>query len=313
MKKLLISVLLLTIASVLGEPSEAASDIFSINFYSYGKSGSLTDTQKLNLTLEPEQSAGVGEWNTAGWINYTGTSTVSLTSTEGSTATFKVNSVRNYSPYYWTRARTTLIGDGNGDLMDGHARGTESGDLKFDMTVSNVPFEYYDVIIYLGCCSSWSGDDEAVIVFNGVGQNFTVIDELFDGTFVEYVDAETPCNYIVYRGVTGSSFSVQTWGLGPEPDGLGFNHIGPRGFQIMESNIAPPEQATSPTPADEALHILADADLNWTAGLFSSSSKWLDNVVGCAIFLCDCDIIPTSKNSDHYYRDTPGFSGGLES
>ncbi len=272
-QKFLIAAALLVVALVFSGSSKASSDMFSVNFYSYGKSGSLTEAQKLNLTLESGQPAGVGEWNTTGWINYKGTSTVILTSTQGSTATFKVDSVRNYSPYYWTKARTTLIGDGNGDLMDGHARGTESGDKKFSMRVSNIPFEAYDVIIYLGCCSSWSGDDEAIIVFNGVEDNFTVIDELFDGTFVEYVDAETPCNYMVYGGVTGSSFSVQVWGLGPEPDGLGFNHIGPRGFQIVKANPAPPRKATNPTPGDQALHILQNADLTWTAGLFSSSSN----------------------------------------
>ena len=272
MNKILMMVVLLCIAVTLCEPLLAASDSFSVNFYSYGKSGSLSESQKLNLTLEADQSAGVGEWNTTGWINYTGTSSVTLTSTQGSMATFKVDKVRNYSPYYWTRARTTMIGDANADLMDGHSRGTESGDNIFGMRVSDVPFEYYDVIIYLGCCSSWSGDDNAIISFNGVERDFTVMDELFDGTFTEFVDDVTPCNYIVFKGVTGSSFTVQAWGLGPEPEGLGFNHIGSRGFQIMEADVAPPGQVTSPTPADQALHILDNADLTWTAGLFSTSS-----------------------------------------
>jgi hypothetical protein len=280
MNKLLKRVILLCIAAILTGTLQAASDIFSVNFYGYGRQRTgdpwtYPDVRE-TLTLEAGQSAGVGAWHTTGWENYNGTSSKGITSTLGSSATIKVDNVRNYSPYYWTAKRSTLLDNGDADMMDGHGRGTESpgdGSKIFDMMVSNIPFDYYDVIIYLGCCSSWSGDDEAIIVFNGVEQNFTVMDELFDGTFTGFVDATTPCNYIVYEGVSGSSFSFQIWGLGPEPDGLGFNHIGPRGLQIMKADIAPPEQATNPTPADGASHILADAGLSWTAGLFSTSSN----------------------------------------
>ena len=38
-------------------------------------------------------------------------------------------------------------------------------------------------------------------------------------------------NYIVFKGVTGASFTTQTWGTGD----TGFNHLGPNGFQIRES------------------------------------------------------------------------------
>jgi hypothetical protein len=252
--------------------AKAVEDIFSVNFYGYGKAGALLWDQedwRLTVTLEAGQYAGVGAWNTDVWYNYNGTSSMQITSTLGSTSTIKVDKVRNYSPYYWTAKRTTLLGDGNADMMDGHGRGTEDpydGSLIFDFTVSSIPFDYYDVIIYLGTDSANSGNDVATIVFNSAQQAFTVMDELFDGTFTEFVDDSTPCNYIVYEGVSGSSFSVQIWGDD-------FNHIGPRGVQIMESEASPPGQPTSPGPANGASYVTANVDLSWTAGLFSTSSN----------------------------------------
>ena len=41
---------------------------------------------------------------------------------------------------------------GSGDLMDSHANGTEDPydeSAKFDMTVSNIPYPVYDLIVYL--------------------------------------------------------------------------------------------------------------------------------------------------------------------
>ena len=48
-----------------------------------------------------------------------------------------------------------------------------------------------------------------VIVFNGGAERgFIVKDGAFDGTFTEMVDETTPGNYIVFTGVTGSSFTT---------------------------------------------------------------------------------------------------------
>ena len=73
-----------------------------------------------------------------------------------------------------------------------------------------------------------------VIKFNGgADRAFTLKPGAFNGTFTEMVNATTQGNYIVFSGVTGSSFTAQTWGTGPN----GFNHIGPCGFQIREAVV----------------------------------------------------------------------------
>jgi len=98
--------------------------------------------------------------------------------------------------------------------------------------VTDIPFAAYDVIFYMGANRAQYGTGTGIIVFNGGPERaFTVENQAFDGTFTEMVDASTPGNYIVYEGVTGSSFTTQTWGTGP----TGFNHIGPFGFQIREA------------------------------------------------------------------------------
>ena len=64
-----------------------------------------------------------------------------------------LNDVRNGGPYAWSTPHTNLPGDGNGDLMDGHCNGTEDpydGSAIFDMTVSDIPYAIYDLIIYMG-------------------------------------------------------------------------------------------------------------------------------------------------------------------
>jgi len=47
-KKFFFTAALFVIAAVFSDSLQAASDIFSVNFYSYGKSGSLSDSQWLN-------------------------------------------------------------------------------------------------------------------------------------------------------------------------------------------------------------------------------------------------------------------------
>ncbi|NIS51930.1 MAG: hypothetical protein GWN94_12605, partial [Phycisphaerae bacterium] len=54
--------------------------------------------------------------------------------------------------------------------------------------------------------------------------------------------------------------------------GNGFNHLGPTGFQIMEVQPSPPEQATNPVPTDGATNVWCATDLSWTAGYESESS-----------------------------------------
>jgi hypothetical protein len=213
----------------------AVPDTFSVNFYAYG--GLTTDEQKANVRLAPGLAAGFADWLTNGWANIevpwaptVPQSPVTLTSNRGSTATFRLNDCRNGWTY--AGARTTLLGDGNGNMMDGHVNSTldplvgglSDGSNWFKMEISAIPFAVYDVIFYIGANQAQFGDGKGAIVFNGGPErDFTLKAGAFDGTFIEMVDATTPGNYIVFKGVTGSSFTTQTYGKSP----TGFNHLGP--------------------------------------------------------------------------------------
>jgi hypothetical protein len=220
------------------------ADTFSVNFYvgpdwPYG--GLTTDEQKANVLVPAGVPAGLGDWFTSGWTNVLvpwggGRPLQDLTSNQGSTATFNFKDCRNGWTY--NGARTTLLGDGNGNMMDAHVNSTldpGDGSNLFDMEMTNIPFAVYDVIFYIGGSLDQFGDGTGVIVFNGGAERaFKLKPGAFDGTFTEMVDATTPGNYIVFPGVTGASFTTQTWGTGD----TGFNHVGPFGFQIREAAVA---------------------------------------------------------------------------
>lgn len=220
-------------------------DTFSINFFvgpdwPYGGLGAVGNEEaKEALKIEPGMPAGLGDWFTSGWTNYlvpwaptSARPPLAVTSNRGSTATFTLIDCRNGWTYSGA-ARTTLVGDGNGNMMDAHVNSTLDPDNgvsnSFRMEMSDIPFAAYDVIFYMGANQAQFGDGKGAIVFNGGPErDFTLKPGAFDGTFTEMVDETTPGNYIVFEGVTGSSFTVQTYGKGP----TGFNHIGPFGFQI---------------------------------------------------------------------------------
>ncbi len=230
----------LLVALLLGSAvAHARSDILSVNFYAWGRVNQGPDKEwnlpewRETLTLEPNQAAGVGDWETTGWVNYyvpwspsAPQKPVTITSASGYRATFTLITCRNGAPYHWTTKRETLLGDGNGDLMDGHANATEQNNKPFEMTMSDIPFGKYDVIVYLGGNEGQWGDGRGKIVFNeGPEQDFYLGPKAEFSGFVEIVDANTAGNYIVYEGVTGSSFTLRVWGNG-------FNHLAPCGFQI---------------------------------------------------------------------------------
>ncbi len=217
-----------------------AAEIISVNFWRTGAGSIDRSVWEPLMTLTPEQSAGTGEWQTTGWQNYLlpwaptqPQSPVTLTGTEGSSATLVLNDARNGGPYIWNPPRTTLPGNANGNMMDGHANSTEDpgdGSNIFDIVVSDIPFETYDVIFYLGANRDQFGDGTGKIVVNGSPEaDFTLPSGAFNGTFTEITNAETAGNYIVYKGLGGTSFTAQVWGNG-------FNHIGPTGIQIVESD-----------------------------------------------------------------------------
>ncbi len=223
-------------------------DIFSINFFvgpewPYGGLGEVGNEEaKEALKIEPGMPAGFGDWFTNGWHNYlvpwaptAARPPVTLTSNRGSSASFTLLDCRNGWTYSGT-ARTTLVGDGNGNMMDAHVNSTLDPDNglsnSFKMELKDIPFPVYDVIFYLGASQAQFGDGKGTIVVNdGQPRDFTLKPGAFDGSFTEMVDATTLGNYIVFKGVTGSTFTAQTYGKGPN----GFNHIGPFGIQIRSS------------------------------------------------------------------------------
>lgn len=258
-----------------GSAAQAAADIFSVNFYAWGRTNQGADKEwnrpdwQETLTLEPDQAAGVGDWETTGWVNYyvpwapsAPQKPLTITSNKGSTATFTLITCRNGAPYHWTAKRQTLLGDGNGDLMDGHVNATEQDNKPFEMVMSDIPFGEYDVIVYLGGNEGQWGDGTGEIVFNGgLEQDFNLGANVEFAGFVEIVDGVNPGNYIVYRGVKGSSFTLKV-------RGNGFNHLAPCGFQIRQAS---PALAADPSPADEATDIPRDVLLSWSPGQMAAA------------------------------------------
>ncbi len=205
------------------------ADTFSVSFYN---DGGANESQ-----IQSGMPAGFGTWYTPGWSNYgvpfgvgDPMPPVALTSNQSSSAIFTLIDARN-GGVTTENPRTTNLGDGNYSLMASLAHGTneiENPSQKFEMQVTNIPFATYDVIFYMGS-SFWNGDRTGKIVFNGAPERAFIIEGgSYGGTFTEMVDGTTPGNYIVYTGVTGSSFTAQVYGDG-------FNHIGPTGFQIREA------------------------------------------------------------------------------
>ena len=140
MKKFAILLILMSVITACSGSLHAASDIISVNFYHYGKSGSLNDTEKARLRVEGAEAAGVGDWNTTGWNNFlAATGTHGISNSLGSSATMNVIRTRNASPFWWTQPRTTELTNPNADLMDSGFSATEDSGLIFEMTVSSIP------------------------------------------------------------------------------------------------------------------------------------------------------------------------------
>jgi len=238
--------------------AHAGRDVFSVNFYAY--QNITEEDQYENVTLEPDQSAGLGDWETTGWNNIempwhpaAPQYPVTITSNQGSTATFTLHDVRNGGASQTAHGiRTVPLGDGNGDLFDAGGWGSEDpkGESNIlDVTGSDIPFATYDVIVYT---SLHRGPGVGVITFNGTPTELNAVS--FDGTFTEIVNSGDTGNYIVYENVKGSSFTVQLWGYGP-------NHVRVAGFQFREVN-----PAAGPSPADESTDVPRDVILGWSPG-----------------------------------------------
>jgi hypothetical protein len=218
----------------------AESDIFSINFYK-------DDPASLTTTVQENQAAGMGDWLTTGWVNSQmhhntvgGLPAETITSSGGSTATYHLLNARNGSPY--GGERTVMLGDGTADMMDGHVHATEdlngSDNAIFDVDILDIPFDTYEVIVYMGGSDN-GGDLKGKFVINdGPEQTFQVMPARFDGTFVEIINDENPGNYFTFTG-TGTSFNVKVWGNG-------FNHLGPCGIQFRNGDPNLPDVDAGP-------------------------------------------------------------------
>lgn len=219
-----------------------APDTFSVNFYAYGNMPAYAYE---TVTLEADQAAGYDDWLTTGWINFLVPwnptapyqDPMTITSNKGTETLFQFITCRNGGPYWWNQQRSTLLDDANGDLMDGHVNSTVDAGELFDMEVTNIPFEYYDVIVYLGSQDAQYGDGKGRIVFNGAQRNFVLpLPAQEFSAFDEIVGEGDTGNYIVYKNLTDPSFSIQTEGTGFVGGTAGFVHLGPCGFQIRQIN-----------------------------------------------------------------------------
>jgi len=278
-KNVLIGELLVVVLLLGGAVAHAGRDVFSVNFRGYNVVNAGVEEE---TTVDETESAGMGDWLTNGWLNidcpFNGANleeSFDLTSIEGQTATMVIHSMRNGGSLSQDGIRTAPA-NGTGDMMDGHvtatSRSSEPDDLRFNATVSGLPWSTYDVIFYLGCTNSLFGDGE--IVFNG-GQPILFTPLHYDGTnFTEIVNSGDTGNYIVFENVTGDSFTVVVYGVGQD----GFAHLGPNGFQIRQ---AAPELAANPDPADEVTDVSRDVVLSWTPGEFANTHDvYLGTVFG---------------------------------
>ncbi|MFK7912262.1 MAG: sialate O-acetylesterase [Akkermansiaceae bacterium] len=247
--------------------SSHAQEKISVNFYAYG---GLQGADREKVIMGAAESAGVGGFNTTGWNNYqvpwapsSPQAPVIINSTGTGTATLVLNDVRNGGPY--RNAVHTFGVDGDGDMMSGHCNATEDPDgisNIFDMEVTNIPYNLYTLVVYIGSNQAQFGDGKGKIILNGgPEQDFTLPSGEFAG-FNEITSGDTNGNYIVYTKLRSNSFRLKAWGKG-------FNHIGPTGFQIIEdtSGIIPPSPASNPTPTNGVIGLPANTDLSWTAGL----------------------------------------------
>lgn len=262
--------------SIEGKESTLENDLFSINFFAYG---GLAEHERTAVTLEPTESAGYDAWDTHFWQNVTipwglaqAEEPIAITSNSGKTAQLVLKNARNGGPFNFNRAHIGAVAGGNGDLMDGHANGTEDpgdGSRVFELALSEIPYARYDLIVYLGANNAQFGDGSGNFVLNdGPSFNFKLLAGEFE-RFQPIEDSHGAGNVLILKGLTGDCLSFKVWGNG-------FNHVGPCGFQLAKSGmsklrIAPkPAKAIFPIPGTRGLG--AKVRLKWVHGYGAESN-----------------------------------------
>ena len=266
-------------------PAEADMSLFSVNFYAFGRTNQGPDTEwnqeEWQKTVRVEDGKEAGVWNTSVWNNLgpsgAGFSGL-ITADDGiSTATVTLNNQRNQSPYGWlqTRDPNTWV-DGNASLLDAKIIGTcdlrdppeNPQDRRVDLTLSDIPFAIYDIILYFGINQaqySWNAPggltnlryNEQVTndpdgLTGGIQFYTSDTDPATNmepiGILRQIVNDGDPGNYILIQGLTGD-FRAQVWGK-HEPRGLGRlpAHADPRAGRVRAARRCHRRPAAEPSP-----------------------------------------------------------------
>ena len=233
-----IAAFLLLVAS--GLPA-SAQDRFNVNLYGYGSmnrgSAWAEPAAQETVKIAPNATAGAPGFASPDWQNVMATpGTSELTSANGAKAKFHLTKRRNSSPYHWTRTRAAATHDNpNAALLDGKTHGTfdpGDGTLHSVIEITDIPFDAFHLVVYLGINRAQTGNGRGTIRINGGDeQAFTLLETEPNGTFVEITGPKKPGNYLVSRGLSGSTLQIET-------RGDGFNHLGPAGFQIIQADRA---------------------------------------------------------------------------
>ncbi|MBR6435039.1 MAG: hypothetical protein IKS45_00885, partial [Thermoguttaceae bacterium] len=91
--------------------------------------------------------------------------------------------------------------DANSVLMSGHANGSTQ------VTLGNIPYDYYDVVVYMGENGSDSTGQYWITDSNGhvISDIISVTPSAFDGTWTQVKNSGASGNYYVFRGLTTNS------------------------------------------------------------------------------------------------------------
>lgn len=189
-----------------GTTSGLAKRSIGLNFTGQNASG---DSEK---ALAASDFAGADEYVQPLWNNIRTTTVTgvpySMLDSVGSMEYYK-----NQSGYmtvgYSSESQSldSLAGtDANSALMSGRANGSTQ------VALGNIPYDYYDVVVYMGESSSdsigqyWITDSEG----NKISDTISVQTGAFDGTWKQVKSSGTSGNYYVFRGFTTDSMILNS-------------------------------------------------------------------------------------------------------